>query len=88
MIRQDAFPTVHEMISTLNKGLGTLDRPIESQQIASLGWNLLSEDLSLPAAVLYQEKLDAQPRLDATVHLGVWDETRPAWQDDNDSRVV
>lgn len=48
----------HGMISTLNKGLGTLEEPLVSKQIAGLGWNLLHEDLSLPAAVLYQEKLE------------------------------
>src|SRR6185437_1526938 len=44
-------------IAPLNKGLGTIEHPLEPEQIASLGWNLLREDLSLPTAVLYQEKL-------------------------------
>jgi D-serine dehydratase len=45
-------------IHPLNKGLGFLDRSIPSTKIAGLGWNLLREDLSLPAAVLYLEKLE------------------------------
>jgi D-serine dehydratase len=45
-------------ISPLHKGIGSLDGAKSAQQIASLGWNLLQEDLSLPAAVLYQDKLE------------------------------
>jgi D-serine dehydratase len=45
------------MISPLNKGLGIIDGPIEREAIAQLGWNLLREDLSLPAAVLYEDRL-------------------------------
>ncbi len=44
-------------IAPLNKGLGSFEHPLEPQEIAQRGWNLLSEDLSLPTAVLYQEKL-------------------------------
>jgi D-serine dehydratase len=44
-------------ISPLNKGLGLLYGSLEPEAIAELGWNLLKEDLSLPCAVLYQEKL-------------------------------
>lgn len=44
-------------IAPLNKGLGPIEHPLEPEQIASLGWNLLQEDLSLPTAVLYQKKL-------------------------------
>lgn len=44
-------------IAPLNKGLGAFERPLEPEQIARLGWNLLREDLSLPTAVLYQEKV-------------------------------
>jgi D-serine dehydratase len=43
---------------SLNKGLGYLDRPIIPGEIARSGWNLLREDLSLPAAVLYQSRLN------------------------------
>jgi D-serine dehydratase len=45
------------MISPLNKGLGIIDGPVEPEAIAQLGWNLLREDLSLPAAVLYEDRL-------------------------------
>ncbi|MBB5066349.1 amino acid deaminase [Granulicella mallensis] len=48
-----AFPAM----TSLNKGLGHLGRPVASGEIASLGWNLLAEDLSLPSAVLYEDRL-------------------------------
>jgi D-serine dehydratase len=44
-------------VSPLNKGLGFLDRALEPEEIAHKGWSLLHEDLSLPTAVLYQDKL-------------------------------
>jgi D-serine dehydratase len=46
-----------ETISPLNKGLGAMDRPYAPAGIPALGWNLLREDLSLPSAVLYRNKL-------------------------------
>lgn len=46
-------PVVHP----LGKGLGYLTRCTPARDIPSLGWNLLREDLSLPAAVLYDDKL-------------------------------
>lgn len=56
--------TVHEnaagtfdVVRPLSKGIGHLDHDAAASGIAKLGWNLLREDLSLPAAVLYQEKL-------------------------------
>ena len=39
------------------KGLGSAGRDLSANDIPKLGWNLLREDLSLPAAVLYEEKL-------------------------------
>jgi D-serine dehydratase len=45
------------VIRPLAKGIGFLDRKMDASQIRKLGWNLLREDLSLPAAVLYEEKL-------------------------------
>ncbi len=48
---------VNDSIGPLNKGLGPLSQPLEREEIARLRWNLLREDLSLPAAVLYQDKL-------------------------------
>jgi len=44
-------------ISPLNKGVGFIYGEPEPEVIAGLGWNLLHEDLSLPCAVLYQDKL-------------------------------
>ena len=41
----------------LNKGLGLMDRPVPLGEVPALGWNLLQEDLSLPTAVLYEDKL-------------------------------
>jgi D-serine dehydratase len=46
-----------DSISPLNKGLGAMDGALKPAQIPGLGWNLLREDLSLPAAVLYEEKI-------------------------------
>jgi len=45
------------LIQPLNKGLGTMDRALMPSDIPKLGWQLLREDLSLPTAVLYEEKL-------------------------------
>ena len=46
------------MLSNLNKGVGYLKQSTASSgDIASLGWNLLGEDLSLPSAVLYEDRL-------------------------------
>lgn len=44
-------------ISPLNKGLGFIEEGRESHDIAKHRWNLLREDLSLPTAVLYGERL-------------------------------
>jgi D-serine dehydratase len=46
-----------DSIAPLNKGLGYLERAIRRDEIVSLGWNLLREDLSLPSAVLYEDRL-------------------------------
>jgi len=50
-MRDNAF------VGTLNKGLGFLEEPMPREGIPGLGWNLLREDLSLPSAVLYQDRL-------------------------------
>ncbi|MDE3200171.1 MAG: amino acid deaminase [Acidobacteriota bacterium] len=44
-------------IGTLEKGVGLLESAEQRAAIAAHGWNLLHEDLPLPAAVLYQEKI-------------------------------
>jgi len=46
--------TVHP----LDKGIGGLDAPCAPEEIAARGWNLFEEDLSLPAAVLSQPRLE------------------------------
>jgi D-serine dehydratase len=44
-------------ISPLNKGLGAFGKALEVETAVKLGWNLLHEDLSLPTAVLYEDRL-------------------------------
>ena len=44
-------------IDSLNKGIGFLNRRFVPGEIAQLGWNLLQENLSLPSAVLYEDRL-------------------------------
>ena len=44
-------------ISPLHKGLGNFDGALTPEEIVARKWNLLKEDLSLPVAVLYQDKL-------------------------------
>ena len=56
-VQNVALPVPPATIDPLSKGLGFFDHPIEAQGIARLGWNLLNEDLSLPSAVLYEERL-------------------------------
>ncbi len=48
----------HDVVSPLNKGLGVLDGTVDRSAIARLGWSLLREDVSLPAAVLYKAKME------------------------------
>lgn len=48
---------LEDRIDPLNKGIGHLEQPIGHGEVAQRGWNLLREDLSLPAAVLYEDKL-------------------------------
>ncbi len=45
------------IIDPLNKGIGALDAPLAPDAANTLPWNLLNEDLSLPTAVLYEERL-------------------------------
>jgi len=49
--------TDEDAIGALNKGLGRMDRATEAGELRAQGWNLLREDLSLPAAVLYEDRL-------------------------------
>lgn len=52
-----ARSSTEQAISGLNKGIGYLEEPAGRDEIVSRGWNLLKEDLSLPSAVLYQDKV-------------------------------
>jgi D-serine dehydratase len=45
------------IVDPLNKGIGMLDAPLAPDAANTLPWNLLKEDLSLPTAVLYEERL-------------------------------
>lgn len=45
-------------LSPLHKGIGLLEHGLSLDDVPKLGWNLLKEDLSLPAAVISAEKLD------------------------------
>lgn len=47
----------NSLISPFDKGLGHLQAQASSTEIARLDWNLLKEELSLPAAVLYQDRM-------------------------------
>jgi D-serine dehydratase len=47
----------YNLVAPLNKGIGYLDRPAQLGTPRALGWNLLREDLSLPAAVLYDDRI-------------------------------
>lgn len=42
------------MIDPLNKALGRMDGPLPPERAPEVGWRLLDEELSLPAAVLYE----------------------------------
>jgi D-serine dehydratase len=44
-------------ITSLNKGLSFSEGAFAPNEIAQLKWNLLREDLSLPTAVLYEDRL-------------------------------
>jgi D-serine dehydratase len=46
------------LVNPLDKGLGALAEICPPEQIAALGWNVLREDLNLPAAVLLQSKVE------------------------------
>ena len=59
IIREDRTKTQAERpINCLNKGLGPVKADSSPEEIVQLGWNLLREDLSLPSAVLYRDRLD------------------------------
>jgi D-serine dehydratase len=55
--RGSAHTSTLSAVALLNKGVGFMERAVEHEDIAQLGWNLLREDLSLPAAVLYEDRI-------------------------------
>jgi D-serine deaminase-like pyridoxal phosphate-dependent protein len=58
---QDSIPALSSpasAITALNKGLRWFDGTRTVEEIRREGWNLLREDISLPAAVLEEEKLE------------------------------
>ena len=59
LLKQTDADRAHDpgAIDPLNKGIGLLEKPIAHDEIARRGWNLLREDLTLPAAVLYEDAL-------------------------------
>ena len=48
---------VSQMVRPLTKGIGRLQKPATLDEVAKFGWRLLNEDVTLPAAVLYEERL-------------------------------
>ncbi|HZY64142.1 MAG TPA: amino acid deaminase [Edaphobacter sp.] len=48
---------IDQRINPLNKGLGSFEQLLDANAVAASNWNLLREDLSLPTAVLYQQKV-------------------------------
>jgi D-serine dehydratase len=44
-------------LGSMNKGLGFIESELDANDVGGLDWNLLREDLSLPSAVLYQDRL-------------------------------
>ncbi|GGM00265.1 hypothetical protein GCM10009425_09240 [Pseudomonas asuensis] len=47
-----------EQLDLLGKGLGQLASPLSYQEVATVGWNILSEDVSLPVAVLRKQRIE------------------------------
>lgn len=48
---------LQQPVNTLTKGLGTLKKTALMADIAAQGWNILREDVSLPVAVLSEERM-------------------------------
>jgi D-serine dehydratase len=55
--RSSTHTSTLSTIGPLNKGVGFLERAVEHEEITQLDWNLLREDLSLPAAVLNKDRI-------------------------------
>lgn len=57
LLRDSVSVTAAGTIAGLNKGLHWFAGSLSAEEIRRQRWNLLREDLSLPTAVLYEEKL-------------------------------
>ena len=53
----DSDDSVPLVVSALNKGIGPIASPLEPEETLGVGWSLLDEEIALPAAVLYEERL-------------------------------
>jgi D-serine dehydratase len=60
LVKQTGARPAHDpgAVDVLNKGIALLEQPIAHDEIMRRGWNLLREDLALPAAVLYEDALE------------------------------
>lgn len=57
---KSGVPLINESLSLIqpsNKGLGAMHQAFALNEVPEMGWQLLHEDLSLPTAVLYEEKI-------------------------------
>jgi hypothetical protein len=52
-----AYPLLEKPLNTATKGLGQSPNACTLQDVASLGWNILREEVSLPVAVLRQSRI-------------------------------
>src|SRR5436305_7654277 len=55
--RESIHDALETSIGPLNKGLGAFKGALDAGHVRQLEWNLLREHLSLPTAVLYQDRL-------------------------------
>jgi hypothetical protein len=76
------------LISPQNKGLGRIDRDLNAEEFAQLGWNLLHEDLSLPVAVLDSEKLKHNLEWMRSLHRCLRRAACAAWQDHHGAEAL
>src|SRR5689334_8711269 len=53
----DSDDSVPLVVSAMNKGIGPIASPLEPEETIDVGWSLLDEEIALPTAVLYEEKL-------------------------------
>ena len=49
-------------VSALDKGVGHVSAPLSPDATVRVAWSLLDEEISLPAAVLYEARIAGAPR--------------------------